>query len=490
MSAIGIDLGTSYSSLARLDEQGRPQVLPNAEGGLRTPSAVYFGPEGVLVGATALREGRENPDWLVEHAKRYLGSKNAWEIRGVLYSPVDVAAFLLRKLRTDAEKQIGPLGPVVITVPVHFTLHQRHLVMEAGKQAGLEVVDLVNEPVAAALDFIMGDQGIAFSSLAGDQTILVFDLGGGTFDLALVRYGEEKVQVLAGGGDLLLGGIDWNQALIDDLAIRFEKKHGIDLRKNRRFLRQLVEKTEMAKRLLSDPTKPVTTIGLRYEKESETFPIARDEFEGMTLDLVARTRSLMEGLMASAGLHWHQLDQVLPVGGSTRMPMIRHLLDEICRGFMPASFKPNYALSPDLAVARGAAIYAGLRDGGAATAGALPRVRNQRGLGLGVRGDGGRMVNQVLIPPGTPLPASARVVVASVSENQPRIALKVVEGDEEDYSAEQVVMRCVLGDLPKGLPIDSLFDVEMTYEPSGLLSVIAKHRDSGRLATTSIVRAE
>ena len=485
-SVVGIDLGTSFSSVACLDHQGRPNVLKNAEGETMTPSAVYFGPEGVLVGTPALQAGREEPDRLVEHPKRYLGEKSAWEIGGVSYSPVDVSAFILRKLRKDAEHHIGPLGPVVLTVPVHFTVRQRQLACEAARQAGLEVLDLVNEPVAAALAYIMGDQGLAYSGLAELQTILVYDLGGGTFDLSLVRYSDERVQVLASGGDLLLGGLDWDQQLIDEIARRFERKHGVDLRRNTRHMRMLIDVAESAKRALSDTARPGTNVTIRGTAGEETFAMTRAEFEELTVELVARTAGLTEGLLKSAGLHWHRVDQVLPVGGSTRMPMIRHLLDSMCNKFLPHGRRPNYSLSPDLAIVQGAALHAGLRT----TAGMerlIPTGRCPHGLGLAVRNDEGRLVNHVLIPRNAELPASVAVVVATHRPGQPRISLKIVEGDAPEYGDDAVLMRCVLNDLPDDLPSDSPFDVELTYEPSGLLSVVAKHRHSGRLATTSIV---
>ncbi len=491
---VGIDLGTTFSSLVRLDEMGRPEVLKNAEGSELTPSAVYLGHDATLAGQPALERGRDDPDRLVENAKRYIGTRSkGWTIAGRVYSPVAVSTILLRKLKADAEQQIGPISRAVLTVPAHFNTLQRQLTVQAGQDAGLDVIGLVNEPVAAALCYILGDQGLAYTSLAEDQKILVFDLGGGTFDLSLVHYNPEKIIVLAASGDLALGGIDWNQRLIDSLIERFRASHGFDLRQSKKFMRRLMEQVERAKRDLSDPGEFGTTIAIRFQKMGETFRLLRSEFEEMTKDLVERTGRLTEGLLRTAGFHWHQLNQVLPVGGSTRMPMIRNMIRAMCQRFMPAGFEPSYKLSPDLAVAQGAALFAGLltaKEHGYTTSADQLQTFNPRSLGLVVRDEADQRINHILIPAHTPLPASAAVTVGTIKENQQKVTRRIVEGEDVHFKGDEIILQCVLDQLPEGLPKESAFDVDLTYEANGLLQVIGKHRASGRLVATTLERAE
>jgi molecular chaperone DnaK len=492
---VGIDLGTSYSSLARINDQGAPEVLCDGDGENMTPSAVFVGDE-IVVGRKALELGREAPERLIEHAKRYLGAPRGWEIDGVVYTPVDVSAFILAKLKEDAERQFGPIGRALLTVPVHFSAYQRKLTVEAACQAKLELLGLANEPSAAALTYILGEHGLAYTGLADERTLLVYDLGGGTFDLSLVHYGEEGITVRAATGDLQLGGIDWNQRLVDVVADQFRGQHGTEPRQNTKLMRQLIELIEEAKRTLSNPSKSATQITITYQGRQEVIHLTRDEFEFLTDDLVARTEKLTAGLLKSAGVHWHRLDQLLPVGGATRMPMIRRLLERMCDRFMPRGFRPNYQLSPDLAVAQGAALYARLMEGddpsplglgGRGLHELVPEIASPRSVALVVRDGTGQRVKHVLVPRGRRLPVTARVVVGTVSANQSRINLRIVEADDESGVEDGIICRCAIADLPEGLPEESLFDVELTYEPSGLLQVIAKHRDSGRLATASLV---
>lgn len=500
LPVIGIDLGTSFSSVARLDATGRPVVIENAEGEFTTPSVVYYGDHGPLVGREAVTSGRDDPARVVEHAKRALGEPGkVWTVNGTDLTPVQVSADILRKLKEDAVQRLGPLGPAVISVPVGFTLAHRQLTLEAGRLAGLDVVDVVNEPVAAALTFLLAEEGLSYAGLAEEsKPIVVYDLGGGTFDLSLVRYGEAGVEVLSTLGDLRLGGIDWDERLAEVVAKKFEADHGVNPLASDSFRRRFMEIVEGAKRSLSNPKKPWTGLFVQTQGREGTVQVTRDEFEAATADLLARTRRLTDRLVKAAGLSWHKVEYLLPVGGASRMPMVREIMEEF--GYQTERGVPgsgaNYALSPDLAVAQGAALYAGLvagpnKDGGGwfgrDVSGLRPEVRSTRALGLMVRDDADRRVNHVLIPRDTLLPATARVRVTTLAAGQTRISLKIVEGEDSTYRAGDVLGKCVVDALPPDLPAHDPFEVDLTYEASGLVSVRAHHLRSGLVASASVV---
>src|SRR5579863_175384 len=250
--AVGIDLGTTYSCIAYLNEQGEPVSIPNQEGEISTPSVVMYDKGEEVVGTEALRNAILNPAQVVENAKRWMGDpQKQWIIDRKVHTPVEIAASILRKLVGDAQRQIGPIERAVITVPAQFSEAQRLATVAAGRAAGLHQVDIINEPVAAALCYVLGTEGLWFSELAAEQRILVYDLGGGTFDLSLVRYRKNEVTVIASSGDLNLGGINWNEALVDAIAEQFTKGFRDDPRKNSESLQALALEVEQAKRGLS-----------------------------------------------------------------------------------------------------------------------------------------------------------------------------------------------------------------------------------------------
>ncbi len=495
-NVVGIDLGTSFSSIARLDSFGRPEVLANAEGEQMTPSVIYYGQDGILIGKEALKSGSEDPERLVENAKRVLGSSTVWRIDGEVRTPFESAVHILNKLKTEAEEQIGAIDGAVISVPVHFNIQQRKLTLKAAQRIGLKMLGLVNEPVAAALTFILGEHGLVYATLADEQTILVYDLGGGTFDLSIVHYSDQGIEVKAAAGDMKLGGIDWNKRLIDLIAQRFWDKRGYDIRRDPKMLRRLSDNIEESKRSLSNPKKPWSNVTIRYEGYNESFKITREEFEEVSRDLVERTRVLTDNLVRSSVRRWDLLNQVLPVGGATRMPMIREAIRQMCLKTMGEVFglEPNYRLSPDVAIAQGAALYAGLLagDGPDGTEWAkrtyVPKMISSRGLGLAVRDDTGERVNHILIPSGSTLPTTVSVGVETVSDNQERISLKIVEAEDQQFREEDILLRCEIADLPANLPEGSAFDVELTCETNGLLQVVARHRETGLMATARLKR--
>ena len=495
--SVGIDLGTSFSSLSCLDADLKPQPVANAEGEFSTPSVVYFQEAGgAIVGRDAIEPGFSRPDRFVAHSKRFLGEADVqWEIDGVIYTPVEIAALVLRKLIEDAAPQLGVVEEAVITVPAHFTSHQRQLTVEAGRRAGLTKVTIVNEPVAAALSYALGEEGMVMSYLGEEYTILIYDLGGGTFDLSIVRYDRKQLRVLAASGERFLGGIDWDQCLVDRLADTAMIVHGIDFRADAQSLRRLAHKVEVAKRALSNPKIESTIVCLEHRGAQLEFSIDRNDFEELTSHLVARTSELTEQLvenMADEDVTWQQINCVIPVGGGTRMPMIRKFLDALT-----ARGTAIHYLPPDLAIAQGAALFAGIvhsRDGDRIAVGGSPmadlmanystRTVNANNLGLIVR-RGDRRTSHVLIPKNTPLPASANVVVGTFRPNQSRIKIQVIEGGFEPCNGHRSICTCVVDHLPPHLPANSLFDVSLSYDVDGLLQVMATHRDSGRVATAS-----
>src|SRR5579871_5800970 len=286
--AVGIDLGTTYSCIAYLNEQGEPVSIPNQEGEISTPSVVMYDKGEEIVGTEALRNAIMNPAHVVQNAKRSMGDeKKQWIIDKKVYTPVDVATAVLRKLLGDAQRQIGPIERAVVTVPAQFSEGQRLATVEAGRRAGLKQVDIINEPVAAALCYVLGTEGLWFSELASEQRILVYDLGGGTFDLSLVSYTKDQVRVIASTGDLHLGGIDWNQCLVTAVAEQFAREFGDDPRRDPESLQHLAWEVEQCKRSLT--VRPKAALIVQHGGRRKTYQIERDQFNQLTQHLVRRT---------------------------------------------------------------------------------------------------------------------------------------------------------------------------------------------------------
>lgn len=506
-SLIGIDLGTTYSSVTYLDDNLKPVALQNAEGQLLTPSVVYFDENGnpPIVGQEAITRSFEHPERFAEHAKRLLGDPDrCWEIDGVLYTPVDISGLIVRKLINDARRELSSIDTAVVTVPAHFSAYQRQLTIQAARQAGLEKVSIVNEPVAAALGFALSssalgtDATVQMEYFESQHDVLVYDLGGGTFDLSVVRYDKNQLRVLAASGEERLGGIDWDQELLNMVLKTWRVVYG-DPPSDRRTLRRLAHMVELAKRDLS--VRDSANLKLRIGKRELEFELPRDEFEQRTAHLVERTRVLTEELLARCHLTWDDLTCILPVGGATRMPMIRRVLEgfasnrsAVLSGGNGRDWNFLRRVSPDLAVAEGAALFAGMIEtrgdfvGAGAFAKTLARYSmanvTSHSLGILVRNGQGKRVNHTLIPRNAPLPATANTVVTTTQPNQRRATIRVVEGDGNGKPAS-VLCKCSIENLPEGLPIDSAFDLELTFDADGLLHVIAKHRDTGRLATVS-----
>lgn len=494
--AVGIDLGTTYSCISYLNPQGEPVTLPNAEGEFSTPSVVLFDGDEVIVGTEALRNSVAQPERVVENAKRFMGDPNKfWMIDGKAYRPHDIASIVLRKLLSGAEQRLGPIRHAVITVPAQFSEAQRQATITAGRLAGLERIDIINEPVAAALCHVLGE-GNWFAELANDQLVLVFDLGGGTFDLSLVQYNKNAVKVVASGGDLHLGGIDWNKALAKYACDQFAKISRDDPRVDRETMQALAIEVEQTKRSLS--VRPRASITLQHAGKRKLFPIDQEYFEALTADLVTRCRNITLSLLKERKIGWHQIHAVLVTGGATRMPMVRKMLKQISGTTL------NDSLSPDQSIAHGAAFYAGMLLTGntfatsslnAEASARLARVKQQsvnaRALGIIVRdkSTGTRLPHYVL-PPHSALPAAFRQRFGTVVANQRRVHLRIVESGTSPEDPFVELGSCIVDDLPNDLPEGTPIDVTIRYDEQACVHVEARELRSGKSARTSIIRED
>jgi molecular chaperone DnaK len=496
--AVGIDLGTTYSCIAYLNEQGEPVSVPNQEGEISTPSVVMYDKGEEIVGTEALRNAIMNPAHVVQNAKRWMGDpKKQWVIDRKVYTPVDVATAVLRKLVGDAQRQIGPIERAVITVPAQFSEAQRLATVAAGRSAGLKQVDIINEPVAAALCYVLGTEGLWFSELASEQRILVYDLGGGTFDLSLVSYTKDQVRVIASTGDLHLGGIDWNQCLVTAVAEQFTREFSDDPRRDPESLQHLAWEVEQCKRSLT--VRPKAALIVQHAGRRKTYQIERDQFNQLTQHLVNRTREITRGLVERHKSGAAHLDlTVLSAGGSSRMPMI----DEMLRTLKGTTV--SKALSPDQSIAHGATYYAGMlltnsefvhsiidQKAVARLSKMKQQSVNARELGILIRDvKTDTRIPYYLIPANTPLPASATKVFGTVVPNQKRVNLFIVESDAGTDKPFAELGNCVIRELPPNLPAESRIAVTISYDASARVQVSARDMKSGREARTEIQRGE
>lgn len=494
--AVGIDLGTTYSCLSYLNEHGEPVTLPNQEGELTTPSIVMFDGKDVIVGTEALRNAVLKPTHVVQNAKRYIGSNKTWTIEKKTYTPIDIGAFVLRKMLDAAVEQIGPITQAVITVPAQFSDWQRQATVEAGHQAGLKQVDIINEPIAAALCYVLGSEGLWFTELTDEQRILVYDLGGGTFDLSLVKYHKDEVKVLASTGDLKLGGIDWNEALQNAICDRFAREFGDDPRTDPESMQLLAMAVENTKRSLT--VRPRAALTCSHGKHRKVYQIELPEFEKLTKPLLNRTISITRDLQKAYQFGLKGSDTILTTGGSSRMPSIKKALGEL--GFRTL----NTSLSPDQSISHGATYYAGMLLTNAdfaksilsptATA-KLQKIKqrsvNARALGILIRDTGKKTrIPHYLIPENTELPASITQTFGTVIKNQRRVNLHIVESGTIADQQYVELGTCIVEDLPKNLPEQSLVEVTITYNEQARVLVTAKDVTSGKQAQTLIVRKE
>ena len=468
IAAVGIDLGTTYSAVARLDQAGIPATLINAEGDHITPSVVLFDDPDVVVGKEALKALATEQDRVAECAKREMGRRIFHKtFNGNRYPPEVIQAWILKKLHTDAANQIGPFEKVVITVPAYFDEVRRKATQDAGYMAGLEVLDIINEPTAAAVAFgfqrgFLDRQGPHHAP----QTILVYDLGGGTFEVTVMEIRGSEFVALATDGDVQLGGYDWDQRLIDIVAQAFIEQHSQDPREDPASSGRLWRDCEDAKRTLS--TRNKAAVACDYHGISSRIVITRDQFEESTRDLLDRTRFTTAQTLNAAGLQPDQIDRMLLVGGSTRMPMVRRMLAEF------SGKDPDTSVAADEAVAHGAALRAGLLLAKSRGEPGSFRIQNVNSHSLGIVGTDpatGRKRNGIVIPRNTPIPVTAKRTFKTRKAGQGSILVEVIEGENPSPDDCTPIGRCTVKSLPADLPAKSPVDVLFRYKPDGRLKV-------------------
>jgi molecular chaperone DnaK len=487
MSLIGIDLGTTFCAVATLDERGRPVTVPNRDGDVLTPSAIFLAPDGsAVIGQSALDMQLEQPERVAALVKRRMGLPDfGHDVAGRHFRPETLSAVILKKLALDSELALGPLDGCVITVPAYFDDTRRKATMDAGKIAGLNVLDIIDEPSAAALAYSVQGNG----ALESARTVLVYDLGGGTFDVTLVKLGRKRFQVLAIEGDVRLGGKDWDDRLADWAADRFRREHGADPRDDPQSAAMLQAAAERAKRALSKVEQASVTVA--HDGHRLTLPVSRVEFETLTRDLLVRTRLTTQQVLAQAGLSWSQVDKVLMVGGSTHMPATGRMLAEL------TGQEPDRSLAVSEVVARGAAVHAGIRaaranrerQATAATdlADVVEISVNAHSLGVEAR-KGEERINHKLVAKNTQLPAVAEQVYFTVADNQTRVRVRILQGEAHQAEACIPVGECWIDGLPPNLPKGSPVRVRCGVAANGRIEVTATDLASGRAATAAIHR--
>ena len=483
-SAIGIDLGTTYSVVSRVDDHGRPETLRNAEGDLTTPSVVFFDRTATVVGKEAVLAAEHEPQRIARFAKRDMGEEFCPKlIRGEPIPPEVIQSIILRKLKDDASRVGGDFSKAVITVPAYFNEPRRKATQDAARLAGIELLDIINEPTAAAITYGI-QQG--FLNAQGEslkqETVLVYDLGGGTFDCTLMEIDGQNYNCVGTLGEMQLGGMDWDRRIVDYLADEWQKAHGNDPRQDECALEVLLHAAIEAKHSLS--TRPQVTVPLSIDGKRSRIVFTREAFESSTNDLLDRTLRSVDRLLSMTQRTWQDLTQLVLVGGSTRMPMVSAMLAR------ESGLPIDSSLSPDEAVAHGAALYASLLLDPLEPSGCRRiSVENVNSHDLGVMvidAATGARGRQTLIPRNSPLPTSHTVCNQTAKSDQRSVRIDVVEGTDEGVTK---IGKVVVRDLPQGLPAGTPVEVTFNYERNGRLKINASMPTLSRAAALEIDRA-
>ena len=496
---VGIDLGTTFSTLAYLNEEGVPVPIVNDDGEQELPSLILLANSGhVVVGPNKMRAAMEDPDNVVDRIKRHMGEteeeyKKTFD--GKEITPEFLSALILKKLKQDAEKQLGKIGNAVITVPYYFNDLRRKATQDAGKIAGLHVIDIINEPTAATLTYAWKDNALGeMGESKKPRHVLVYDLGGGTFDVTVVSCAQNHFRVLATDGDVMLGGVDWNDRLLNYAADQFQQEHGIDFRGVASAEQMIRYECDQAKIALSRLEE--TIISCRCNGKSSSVQITRDQLEELTADLTQRTIDTTENVIEQANISAEQLDCLVMVGGSSLMPAVRNRLADVI------GIAPFEDLSPFTAVAQGAAIHASILEAkhrkqqngmGESLRRMLSSIKqtnvNSHGLGIVTRNPkNDKPYNYVMIPRNTKLPAEKRQKFVTNKDGQQRVHVKVLQGEAPDPSACVQIGDCRITDLPENLPKGSPVEVVYRFDESGRISVQAEEKTGSVSAKTEIER--
>ena len=462
--AVGIDLGTTNSVVAVL-EGGEPSVIANAEGNRTTPSIVAFKSEEVLVGELAKRQAITNPDNTVRSIKRHIGTNWKEKFEDKEYTPQEISARILQKLKRDAEAYLGDdVTEAVITVPAYFNDAERQATKEAGQIAGLNVLRIINEPTAASLAYGLENNE--------DQKILVFDLGGGTFDVSILEISEGVFEVKSTSGDSKLGGDDWDQRVMDWLIDKFKSSTGIDLSKDKMAVQRIQEGAEKAKIELSSTSE--TEINLPFITANDAGPqhllekLSRSEFEKITADLVERTKAPVENALSDAGMQYSDIDHIILVGGSTRMPSVQHLVKTL------TGKDPHKGVNPDEVVASGAAIQAGVLKGDVKDV----LLLDVTPLTLGVETKGGIMTK--MIERNTTIPTKRSEVFSTAENNQTQVEIHILQGEREMAAGNKSLGRFTLTDIPAAMAGTPQIEVTFDIDANGIVNVNAKDLGTGK----------
>lgn len=496
---VGIDLGTTFSVIAHLDSKANATTIPNKDGDPLTASAIYLDGDTAVVGKAAKQAAAVDAGKVAQFVKRDMGQPvYSRRVAGRLFRPETLSAIILRKLKQDAERRIGPISKAVITVPAFFDDTRRKATEDAGRIAGLDVIDIINEPTAAALAYAIEGQrsgsgpAAALDVPGGSLTALVYDLGGGTFDVTVVRLAAKRFETLATDGAVQLGGKDWDEKIVQYVAEEFRRRHGIDPLADEQRRDALAALAERSKILLSD--LPQTPIECFHQEHALNLVLTREQFEELSRELVAQTQIVSELVVQQAKLNWGQIDRVLLVGGSTRMPMIKEMLGRV------AGKEADDGLDADQVVARGAALHAGivaakgresdlaLDESGADDLKDVV-VLNVNAHSLGVEAlKGDRYVNAVLIPKNTQLPYAASRVFHLTQAGATRVRVKVLEGESPVAADNIQIGECLVSQLPPRLPAGSPVQVRLSYGENGRISVVALDMTGGAFAHAEIQR--